>query len=178
MSVLLIGVEEDLGTALVRRLVMEGDEVRILEPDHGRDELWKPLGAYVAVGPADDWDLVERAATNVRTVILGEGLRPLTRETIEQILEGAQRSSVTRVVLCASSPDEEAVEAIRSSSLDYVVLTTGRKGFLSRTPGVEKDRLVEAIDAADDLAGEPRLELDLTGSEGWQLLRLEPPESS
>jgi uncharacterized protein YbjT (DUF2867 family) len=176
MSILLIGIEDDLGTALVERLVEEGDEVRVLEPDHGRDDLWKPLGAYVAVGPADDWDLVERAATNVRTVILGEGIEPPTRDTIKQILEGAQRSSVTRVVLCAPSPDEEAVEAIRSSSIGYVVLATGTKGLLSRSPGVERDRLVEAIDAADDLAGEPQLELDLTAPEGWEPLRLEAPE--
>ncbi len=37
------------------------------------------------------------------------------------------------------------------------------------------ERLAEAIDVADDLAGHPKLELDLSDELAWQELALSPP---
>ena len=71
MSLLLIGLPETFAAKLVQRLREEGDEVRLLLREGSGAEPWKKLGAFVATGEAGDADLIERAATNVRTIVLG-----------------------------------------------------------------------------------------------------------
>jgi hypothetical protein len=178
VSILLVGLLEDVAVELVSRLVRQGDEVRVLETSHEGDLKWKDLGAHVAVGPMDDWDLVERAATNVRTLVLGPELQPSSRETVEQILRGARQASVGRVVVCTPEPDEEVLAALRAGPFEYVALSTGKRGLIRRGSDIEVTSIAEAIDAADDLAGEPRLELDLTSEADWAPLRLPSPERS
>ena len=62
MAVLLIGIDVELGTALIQRLRAQGDEVRVLEEQSPAAARWRSLGAHVASGPESDADLIERAA--------------------------------------------------------------------------------------------------------------------
>lgn len=152
MSVLLAGLDPQLVAAAVRRLTAEGDQVRVVA---GVGEAHP--GAHVAVGSPGDDDLVERAAQGARTIVAGI-------EGRAGALEGAARAGVDRAVLVGG--DAEDVPA----SMSWVLLVTKRR--LRRGPS--HDDVAEAIDAADDLAGEPRLVADLTTAEGWKTLRLEP----
>ena len=166
MSVLLIGDPGSLGEALVRRLIAQGDEVRAIATDAGRDDL-AGHGVHIARGPDLDADLVERAAQNVRTIVAFDA------STLEPVIEGAHAARVERIVLCASIVPPEARDRLRASSLEYVVLEPPRKGLLRK--GVPDEVLAEAIDAADDMSGKLRLELDLNESESWTMLNLEAP---
>jgi uncharacterized protein YbjT (DUF2867 family) len=171
MSVLVIGADTELGSALISRLTAEDDEVRLVESDEATGARWKSLGAYVAGGRSDDGDLVERAAHGARTLILLHDQAP----EVLDVLIGAARSTGARVVLCSRNLRKTAVASIRESGLDYVVLRMGRPRRLwsLRNPNVE--RVAQAIDAADDLAGHPHLELDLGRPESWNRLGLDPP---
>ena len=51
----------------------------------------------------------------------------------------------------------------------FVALSTGRRGFLPKKT-VEPSDIAEAVSAADDLTGEPRLLVDLTSEEEWSKL--------
>lgn len=173
MSVLLIGIDGELATVLARRLVDQDDEVRILVVD-GDDPASVPdAPVHVASGRyLDDADLIERACQNVRTIVLGE--REDIPSAIGEVIKGARAAEVSRIVYCAASPDRRIREELRSSPIEYVVLETGGWSPLRRrAPSIEA--VAEAIDAADDLAEEVRLELDLTADEGWLPLRLRPP---
>ena len=152
MSVLLVGVDPDLVAAVVRRLTAQGDQVRVV----GRAGESYP-GAHVAVGEPGDDDLVERAAQGARTIVAGQVGRA-------GALEGAARAGVERAVLLDG--DAAGVPA----SMSWVVLVTRRRFRRGPAP----DDVAEAVDAADDMAGEPRLVADLTAEEGWRVLRLEP----
>ncbi|MDQ3751493.1 MAG: hypothetical protein M3333_01185 [Actinomycetota bacterium] len=154
MSVLLVCPSKQIGTAVIGLLTMQSDTVRVIEPDAALAALWKELGAYVARGPATDADLIERAAQDVRTVVLFEEAQP----SIEAVLEGAELAGVERLVVCARGPSENLLRLVRASRMDYVVLATGT-GLLGRARRLRST--AEAIDAADDLGGHPRLELDL-----------------
>lgn len=170
MAILVIAGGTDLDEHVVARLLMQGDEVRVLEPTSGRrDEMWRLRGAFLARGDADDPDLVERAAQNVRTiVILGEQVRP---DVVATVLEAGLNAGVDRVVCCAPVLADEIRVAVRSGRLDYVLIDAGRSGLLRRKPA-PPELVAEAIDAADDLAGKPRLEVDLTDDEQVKQLRL------
>ena len=170
MSVLLAGLPEQVEESLVTRLVAQEDEVRILGPASARSDRIRELGAHLALGnPADD-DLVERAAQHVRTIVFGP---PASVEGWAGLLKGGLRAGVGRWVHVAATPDPEVVTSLRSSEVDYAVLKTGSKGLL-RTKSPAPADIAEAIDAADDLAGEVRLEVDLRDADGWRALRLEP----
>lgn len=158
MSVLLLGIGPELAPVLIRRLLEEGDQVRAILPA-GSDPA--PFsGAHVATGDPGDDDLVERAAQGARSVVLGRG--------VDVPLEAAARGGVDRVILLdgdvASAPD----------GMSCVALVTSRRGF-GRRRGPAPAAVAEAVNAADDLAGEPRLVADLTTDDGWRALGLDPP---
>lgn len=168
MSILLIGDPGSLGEVLVRRLISQGDEVRAIATEATAGEL-AGYGVHIARGPDLDADLVERAAQNVRTIIAFD----TATEVIESVVEGGRAARVERIVLCASTVPEVVRSRLRDSDLDYVVLQAPRKGLFRK--GLNEATLAEAIDAADDMAGRLRLELDLNESAAWKLLNLEPP---
>lgn len=171
MSILLIGTDGAVGEALVRRLVQQGDEVRVLEG--AADSVsWGALGAYIASGDMWDADLIERAAQDVRTIILGPGHREDPEELTAAVVDGGRLVTAgMRVVVYAARVPEGILTILRESGLDYVALHTGG----ARRRAVPPEALAEALDAADDLAGSLRLELDLTEPASWAALRLDAP---
>ncbi|MGH2820657.1 MAG: NAD-binding protein [Actinomycetota bacterium] len=182
MSLLLIGISGDEGRALVERLVAQSDEVRVIEDDPVDASEWTSLGAHVAHGSATDSDLIERAAQNVRTVVVMEERGRDLQAVIGAVLQGApgaaRREEDLRVVACAPDPAPTA-ELLSAAGVDHVVLGTGdRRGRLRIGGGgrIRAGALAEAIDAADDLAGNPRTSLDLTDPSAWEQLRLLPPD--
>lgn len=161
MSVLLVGLDPALARALISRLLSQGDQVRaVVAP--GEDAA--PYeGAHVAAGDPRDDDLVERAAQGARTIVLGAAVPR------EAALAGAARAGVERAVLVGRGEEE------LPAAMSWVTLVTPRSR-LGRRRGPGAAALAEAVDAADDLAGDPRLVADLGTPEGWRALRLEPPE--
>ena len=173
MAVLLIGLDEELGTALIRRLRAQDDEVRVIEESPSAAARWKSLGAHVASGPEWDADLIERAAQNVRTIVVGPAHRRTPSTLMEAVIAGGEHATPgMRVVVFGSNIDDGVVAALRASVLDYVILLTPLKGLLTRRSKVSPDALAQAIDAADDLAGSPRLELDLGDVSAWEALKV------
>lgn len=166
MSILLIEPDQDLGAAIVRRLVEEGDEVRVLVGDPTG---WKERGVYVAVGDPMDPDLVERACTNVRTIVFTFTSKSVPVSLLAAVVPAARTAGTDRVIVCATGADERAKRWLENSNSSYVSLITGRRGFLPKR-AVEADLVAEAVSAADDLAGEPKLEVDLTNEEEWSKL--------
>lgn len=159
----------ELDEHVVKRLLAQGDEVRVLEATSAREAMWRAAGAFLARGEGDDPDLVERAAQNVRTVvILTRQVRP---EVVANVIAAGHNAGVDRLVCCAPALSDEIRVAVRSAPLDHVLMDTGRGGLLRRRPA-PPELVAEAIDAADDLAGKPRLEIDLTDREQVKLLRL------
>ena len=157
MSVLLAGIGPELAPVLIRRLVEEGDQVRAILPA-GADAA--PFaGAHVATGDPGDDDLVERAAQGARTIVLGRG--------VQVPLDAAARAGVDRAILL------DAHEAPAPTGMSWVVLVTSRTR-LGRRRGPPPASVAEAVNAADDLAGEPRLVADLTTDDGWRALGLDP----
>jgi hypothetical protein len=177
VSVLVIEPTDEVGTALVTRLLDQDDEVRVVAADPHAAQRWQALGAHVARGDAHDPDLIERAAQNVRTIVVLE--EPST-EVVAAVTGGGQLASPQmRLVLWLREPRPSAEEIVRGSGLDYVFLrgtpTAGRFVTAGRKRAALQ-ALVEAIDAADDLSGNPRLDLDLTSSAAWRNLGLDPPQ--
>jgi hypothetical protein len=166
VSVLLIGGGA-LTSAVIERLVGAGDEVRVIEPDPARGEGLRALGAFVALGSPDDFDLVERAAQNVRTIVV------LVDLDLEPVVRGASAARVDRVVVVGGSSATPG--PLEEAAIDYVVLRVPPPRLL-RGPRVSEEAVAEAIDAADDMAGDPRLVVDLGTAEGWRSLGLAPPE--
>ncbi|MDQ3982060.1 MAG: SDR family oxidoreductase [Actinomycetota bacterium] len=164
MSVLLVGLDPQVAAAVTRRLIAQGDQVRVIASPAGP----APEGAYVATGDAGDDDLVERAAQGCRTIVIGT----VSGAVRAAALTGAGRAGVGRAVLLGD------LGADAPASMSWVALVTPGRGLLGRRRALDPDALAEAVDAADDLAGEPRLVADLATEEGWRALRLEPPGSS
>ncbi len=179
MSILLIGLHEELTGALVARLVGEGDEVRVLEDSTESGESWRILGAHIAQGPMWDADLIERAAQNVRTIVVGEHHDHDPVELMDAVVTGGGfASKEMRIVLVGDDLEAPAIGRLRESPLAYVALGAGtRRSLLGRRRLPAPDILAEVIDAADDLAGEVRLELDLGDEQSWSELKLPIPES-
>ena len=171
MSLLIVEPTAGPGLEIARYLIEEGDEVRVVVTDHADRTAFEEIGAYVAVGDPGDDDLIERACQNVRTVILHDP--PLKRlvPVLPDIVRGARRAGVDRMILAAERPLQVA-DVFDKDAMSYVVMTTRGRGL--RTRRVPVRDLAEAISAADDLAGEPHLAVDLSTSEGWQDLRLSP----
>jgi hypothetical protein len=167
MAILVIAGGTELDESVVERLLSQGDEVRVLEPSGARRERWQQLGAFLAVGEGDDPDLVERAAQDVRTVVvLSDRVTP---EIVATVLEAGPKAGVDRLICCAPQIASAVRGVVRASRLDHILLQTGRPGLLRRKT-VPGPRIAEAVDAADDLAGDPRLEIDLTDPEQGKLL--------
>lgn len=163
MSILLIDPPADVGEQVVTRLIRQGDQVRVLERNPTRAGLWTRLGAHVARGdPADD-DLIERAATNCRTVVTFtddvEGLAIAAR--------AARAARVERMIAVVSKGREIAADV-------EVIQLIARTKRLLRKP-TPPDALAAAIDAADDIAQMSDTRLDLNEPDAWVLLGLDPP---
>lgn len=170
----MVGADAELGGALMRRLIAQDDEVRVIEANERAAARWRSLGAHVAAGEITDSDLIERAAQGVRTLVLFAGEAP----AVQSVVEGASLARVDRFVLCSSDPRDDAMASIRASRIDYVVLRTavGRRRFWGgQNQALSDEVIAEAIDAADDLAGQPKLDLDLRQPASWHQLGLEPP---
>lgn len=170
MSVLLIGWEGDEATAAIRRLRSQGDQVQVVEPDLFAAQTWRDHGAFVAAGDPTDPDLVERAAYETRTLALFDRGRP---GVAAAIIEGVRIAGAVRLVLFTGDPNGEAAIAFSSSGVSHVIVALPKKSLLGRVR-IEPARLAEVLDAADDLAGEPGLVVDLSTNEGWRALGLEP----
>jgi hypothetical protein len=173
MSILLVGLAEDLMPPLIRRLTEEGDEVRVLEADEIASDRWRSLGAHIASGPQWDADLIERAAQNVRTIAVGDRHDRDPTELMEALVEGGELASRDMRLVVVGDVLPRALSVLRDSKLDYVILgPPARHRLLGRRSSLPPERLAEAVDAADDLAGEPRLELDLGDERAWRELKL------
>lgn len=166
MSILLIDPDRTLGTSIASHLIGEGDEVRVLVTDPTG---WKERGVYVAVGDPMDPDLVERACTNVRTIVFTFTSRDVPVSLLAAVIPAARRAGTDRVIVCAPAPDRTTIGWLESSGTSFVALSTGRRGFLPKKT-VEPSDIAEAVSAADDLTGEPRLLVDLTSEEEWSKL--------
>lgn len=170
MSILLIGLDEELATVLSRRLIAEDDEVRVLIVEEGGPQAVPDAPVHVASGRyLDDADLIERASQNVRTIVLGS--HPSIPEAAEDIVKGARAAGVGRIVYCDTEADTDTVRTLKSGSIEYAILVTGKRA----RRGLSHEAIAEAIDAADDLADKVELELDLTRPDHWTPLRLEAP---
>ncbi len=163
--------DDQLGPALVTRLITEGDEVRVLIQNRADASRWQALGAFVAVGDPLDADLVERACQNVRTLVAVFPGRRRSASLLHVLVSAATTAGTGRVVVCTSDPPTEMVAVLESSELDYVVLNAGRRGFLPKR-GPDMVTLAAAVSAADDLADRPRMVVDLTRPEGWAALKM------
>jgi hypothetical protein len=165
VSILLLVGEPGLDEVIVARLRERGDEVRVISD--GDRRIWTDLGAFVASGDAADPDLVERAAQNARTLVsTGE---KVSAGLMEVVLPAAAAAGVDRFVACAPRIDSEVASVAERSGLNYVLLSTGRSVFRR---GPTRERVAEAVDAADDLAGTPRLQIDLRQDRELGLLGL------
>lgn len=172
MSVLLAGLDDELAAAVAERLIAQQDEVRIILPSGASSEMWRGRGVYVASGDLGDEDFVWRACGGVRTVVAEPSL--VAGEEGALFVSGARRAGVGRfVVVGEASPGENVLYEVDA---DRIILRLPKKGLLRRK-AVALDDVASAIDAADDLGGAPRLELDLSVAASWAKLRLDPPES-
>ena len=167
MSVLLLGASGELGEAIVRKLLDQGDEVRAIENEPSSAASLRDLGVHIARGREIDSDLIERAGQNARTLIVIDPEDAVVTEAIE----AARNAAIERLIVCGQV-GREIVEVVRSSGLQYVILLGTERGRLLRR-SVPAAAVAEAVDAADDLAGEPHLELDLTRGSAWKELGLE-----
>ena len=169
MSVLVVpDGSGELGRAVVARLLSQGDEVRAIVPAGG-EQTWRELGVHVAVGDPADADLVERAAQSCRTVVL-LGKAGTDPEVIASVTEAAFAAGVDRLVVCRG-PERAPIPPLDDWKAGYVVLeqVTGRWPRAKRVPS---EVVAQAVDAADDLAGEPRLVVDLNDPGGRAQLGL------
>ncbi|MEA2485395.1 MAG: hypothetical protein QOD46_506 [Actinomycetota bacterium] len=171
MSVLLLHPSLEVGTALIERLTAQDDEVRVIERDPQLADRWRALGAFVAQGSADDSDLVERAAHSCRTIVLFD-VDDGAASTVATALEGARSTTIDRVVLIALRAAPECLQLLREEDIDYILVqaTRQRSLLLRRPPDVKL--VAEVVDAADDLSGHPRLELDLSDPAAGRVLGL------
>lgn len=165
MAVLLVASDEPVADVLVGRLIAAGDQVRVIEPRADRTDRWKALGAYVAPGDPADEDFVERAAGGARTVVLFDG------SAAPELLAAAKLAGVGRVIVYGRRLGGRVEEVVAGSGLDFVILSGDRRGFRKLPAGA----IAAAIDAADDLAGNPRLRLDLAQKTAWEALKLPEP---
>lgn len=171
MNVLVIEPEGELGVVVVQRLVAEGDDVGVLIPE--ADDSWKELGAYVAVGGADDADLIERAAQHVRSIVLFDP----DEADVTATIEGARMAGTppARIIVCTEAGDPGTEAVLSESGLEYVELRlpVARRKLLGRArAGLDPHDVAAAVSAADDLAGDARMSIDLDTEEGRRRLGL------
>lgn len=176
MSVLLLGLDDDLGPPLIRRLLAEDDIVGVVEEEPARAKQWKDLGAHVAPGSPRDADLVERAARHARSIVIVEALPGAAGGVVEAVLEAGRLVAEPPRIIFAGPPDDTREEQLERSAFDYVVLRIqGAHRRLRRRPKrPPAEAVAEAVNAADDLAGNPRVIADLLEPGGWTALGLPP----
>lgn len=171
-----MGLEDEVTEVLAMRLIAQDDEVRLVLGDASGRDRWQGLGIHVAVGDVTDDDFMWRACTNVRTIVAGDA-PPLEDPTVRAALAPiVAKTDADRLVVVGPPDDDELARSAPSSGLSHVVLRFRKRSLLGRTRPPEPDQLAAAIDAADDLAGEPRLDLDLSQAASWAELRLAPPD--
>lgn len=171
MSILLVGLPDPLVEVLATRLLSANDEVRILVTTDDSDH-YRQAGLHVAKGQSlDDDDLVERAAQNVRTIVVGE----LPREHLVAVLKGARAAGVGRIIAVLPTPSDIYRELLDGSRLEFTILVVGRT-LIGRKPKLSDESIAAAIDAADDLAEGLRTQLVLGEQVAWEVLRLPTPE--
>ena len=172
MSILLAGVDDQLGAATAGRLIGQSDEVRVMLDSPRDRDVWRGRGVYVAVGDLEDEDFVWRAAGGVRTVVVGADR--LAGSTGSVLVVGAKRAGVGRFIVLAVGGTPELPEGLMEEGTELVVLRLPKKKRLQRDR-LTPEQIAEAIDAADDLAGSPHLDLDLGEPDAWAELKLSPP---
>ncbi len=166
MSVLLIGLDEEVCAATITRLTAQEDEVRVLEASRTRAMRWRDMGAIVAEGQATDPDLVERAALGARSVVLGP-----VASYLAPVLEGIRMAGAPRFIFIAR--ERADIGTVEGAAESYVVLRIPPEGLLRRAK-IGADALAECIDAADDLTGTPKMVVEVTTDAGRALLGLPP----
>ncbi len=176
MSVLLTGLGDELAEVLATRLISQDDEVRIVLGDDAERERWRSHGLHVAVGDLTDDDFLWRACTNVRTVVAGDRPPADTQEVRASLADLLGKTDADRLVIVGPRDDDPLVTGAKAAAVDHVVLRFRKRGLLGSRQAVATADLAAAIDAADDLAGEPRLDLDLSEDASWQALRLSAPK--
>lgn len=163
---MLIDPEPELGGTILDHLLAEGDEVRVLV---GNPSDWKARGAFVAVGDPMDPDLVERACTNVRTVVFMTATKSVPISVLAAAVPAARRAGTDRVVVCMPGGGAVTADWLDGSGAGYVILLTGKRGFLPKK-SADPESVARAVSAADDLAGDPKLVVDLTDDSEWAKL--------
>ncbi len=161
MSVLLIDPPSDVGEEIVTRLVRQGDEVRVVERNPTRASLWTRLGAHVARGDPSDADLIERAATNCRTIVTFTE----DEDRLQVTTSAARAARVERLIAVVEKPPKVPVD-------DGVIVLVARPRGLFRR-GTAPAAVAAAVDAADDIAVLPETLLDLADRDAWNALGLE-----
>ena len=178
MSILLIGLEDELGPALLERLLEEGDVVGVIEEDAARAARWRELGAHVASGQPTDFDLVERAAQHARSIVVLDFRLANALEVIDAVLSGVRLvpGEAARIIVVASSSDPAVGEALTNSEFDFVILRSARgRSWIRSGSKIKSESIAEAVNAADDLAGSPHLDLDLSAPASWAMLGVAAP---
>jgi TrkA family protein len=160
VSFLVLGGDQSLVDAIVARLVADGDLVRVLDPNPTRIESIKQQGGFVATGDPTDADLVERAGQGARTAVVVEPVRLTT-----ELLDAFAAARITRIVYAGR--DTSNIELISAGSLDHVVLRRRHTPLRRRA---EIPSIVAAVVAADDVAGTPRVVIDLSDKEALRRL--------
>jgi hypothetical protein len=177
LSLLLLGPPEGIGDALIARLHAEADQVRVVEDDAARAQRWAEAGAHVARGSPADADLVERAAHGIRSIVVlsraGAALGDIVAAAV-----AAARAGDARLVVCAGRVDADVYARVLEAEVEHVVLRTGRRPLGPGRAARRDAAVAAAIDAADDLQGSPRLDLDLRVARDWERLGLSPPASA
>jgi Trk K+ transport system NAD-binding subunit len=171
MSILLLSPPVDVGDAVISRLISEGDDVGVVEMDWLRADRWKALGARVARGSSEDPDLIERAAQNCRTIVLFD-VDDRQASSVGAAIEAASRAPVDRLIAVSGGDSTKCLELLRAAGVDYVFLRAQKRRVLRRS-GTSALDVAEAVDAADDLSGQPRLELDLPDRDSRRVLGLD-----
>lgn len=152
---------------VARRLLDQGDEVRVVVADPAEKPAWVALGAHVAVGDPTDDDLIERAGQSARTLVLFDG-HANDPATVRAATKAAAAAGIERLILCAPDVSQEISVLVEDSRTSYVILSYGRR--LSLKGKAPLERIAEAIDAADDISGDPRLAVDLRDEDALGLL--------
>jgi hypothetical protein len=159
-----------MGRAVFDRLRAQGDEVRVIEDDPIAAAVWKERGGYTALAREWDADLIERAAYGARTIVVFERKDRDPEEVLMETLKATAPAGVDRLILIRARATVPA--ELEGSDVAYVLLATGKRSLLKRTPAITPEQLARAVDAADDLTGSPRLVLDLTESAALRTLGL------
>ncbi|MFP5351994.1 MAG: NAD(P)H-binding protein [Actinomycetota bacterium] len=158
MSVLMVVGRGEAEPAVARRLLGQGDEVRVVVTDASEKPAWVSLGVHVAVGDPTDDDLIERAGQSARTLVLFDG-HANDPATVGAATKAASAAGIERLILCAPDVSSEIRRQVEETQKSYVLLSYGRRLSLKGRASVEV--ISEAVDAADDMSGDPRVAVDL-----------------